>query len=213
MCFCAPVSFVASAALGAAGVGSLRKASRRERMLASIPVLFAIQQFIEGLQWLAPKPSLVSTALGYGFLLFAYLIWPTYIPVAIYRAEHDPKRRRYLRGLIGLGLVTSSYLFVVLLLIPLTISVHTHSIYYQVDAFHLNAPTAWMGVFVYIFVISASFLASSSRFLRWFGVAALVSAFVAWQLNESTFTSVWCFFAAALSGLIYFHFKRPAKNV
>jgi hypothetical protein len=49
VCFSATANFVGSAVLGAVGVVTLTKVKhRRELLFASLPVLFAIHQFIEG---------------------------------------------------------------------------------------------------------------------------------------------------------------------
>ena len=53
MCFSATANFVGSTALGAVGVVTLTKVKhRRELLFASLPLLFAIHQFIEGFVWL-----------------------------------------------------------------------------------------------------------------------------------------------------------------
>src|SRR5271156_4059038 len=53
MCFSAVANFVGSTALGAVGVVTLTKVKhRRELLFASLPILFAIHQFIEGFVWL-----------------------------------------------------------------------------------------------------------------------------------------------------------------
>ena len=53
MCFSATANFVGSAVLGAVGVVTLTKVKhRRELLFATLPILFAIHQFIEGFVWL-----------------------------------------------------------------------------------------------------------------------------------------------------------------
>ena len=79
MCFSAPVSFLASGGLAAIGGATIRRIRKRsEWFLVAIPFLFSIQQLIEGLQWIVPHPSFLSTILGYAFLLFAFLLLPYY---------------------------------------------------------------------------------------------------------------------------------------
>ena len=51
MCFSATANFVGSGALGAAGTVTLSRVKhRRELLFASLPLLFAIHQFIERIQ-------------------------------------------------------------------------------------------------------------------------------------------------------------------
>ena len=53
MCFSATANFVGSTALLGIGVVTLTKVKhRRELLFASLPILFAIHQFIEGFVWL-----------------------------------------------------------------------------------------------------------------------------------------------------------------
>ena len=50
MCFSATANFVGSGVLGAIGVVTLTKVKhKRELLFASLPTLFAVHQFIEGL--------------------------------------------------------------------------------------------------------------------------------------------------------------------
>jgi len=52
---------------------------------------------------------------------------------------------------------------------------------------------------------------SSHRCINAFGVSAFVLAIAAYQVSLTTFVSVWCFFAAVLSLLIYAHFSGPMQ--
>ena len=49
MCFSALASFTAAVFLGIVGVVGLMKAQRNEKMVAFIPLIFAVQQVCEGL--------------------------------------------------------------------------------------------------------------------------------------------------------------------
>src|SRR5690242_6586365 len=85
MCFSAPASFVASAALLPAGVYCIRAAFRKNRAylsLAAVPIFFSVQQFCEGLVWLGlgqDNESLVRTA-SIAYCYFAIAFWPFWIP-------------------------------------------------------------------------------------------------------------------------------------
>ena len=75
MCFSATANFVGSTALGAVGVVTLTKVKhRRELLFASLPLLFAIHQFIEGFVWLGLDGILSPTIthnMGAAFMLYA----------------------------------------------------------------------------------------------------------------------------------------------
>lgn len=208
MCFSAPVSFVTSGVLALTGVAAMRKAGKTpSRWYAAVPLLFSAQQFIEGLQWLAEKPSLCSTSLGYAFLVFAFLLWPFYFPFAALKLETDPARRRLLRGMTWFGLVGSLSLLAVLLVQPLTVAVTGNSIEYQIVV-----PFDMLGIFLYVVATCGSGLLSTHPGIRLFAGSVFLSFMVSILFYEITFTSVWCFFAAALSVLIYLDVCRPTRG-
>lgn len=199
MCFCATGSFVASGGLVVAGAVTLTVAQRKDWPLAVLPFIFALQQAIEGLQWLAPHPSASSLYLGYGYLFFAYLLWPVYLPFAIHHVEQIASRRRMLRWFVGGGALLSLILLGFLFVKPIGIQIRPLGIKYMIDV-----PFYVLGALWYVIVVCGSLFASSHRPLKWFGVATLFSALLAAVIFEQTFTSVWCFFSACLSIFIYF---------
>ncbi|MBI2046035.1 MAG: hypothetical protein HYT28_01260 [Parcubacteria group bacterium] len=209
MCFSAPVSFAASGVLAATGVGVIkRKPLRREILFAIIPFLFAFQQSIEGLQWLAIKQGEQSLFLGYVFLFFAFLIWPIYIPLSIYKMEETQKRARILRIFISAGVIATAYLLFILLKQPLEILVVGQSIQYLI-----NIPLGDIGAFAYLAIVAGGCFVSSDRHIRWFGSAILASFFITFFLFRVTLISTWCFFAAILSFMIYFHFVKKTSGL
>ena len=204
MCFSATASFTASAILAATGIVSVKQVKKKQDyFLASIPFLFGIQQFLEGLIWVFPDYGMFTLVLGYAFLFFAFLLWPTYIPLALWAHEPDAKRRCMLRFMILFGAFGTFYLLVTLLNQSLTVDVINHHVIYLIDVPYTRA-----GVVLYISVTTGSFLLSSKRFLQMFGLLALFSAAMSWMFYEQAFTSVWCFFAAFLSFFLYFYLRK-----
>jgi len=86
MCFSATASFVTGVSLSALGVATLKKAQRKVGVpFAMIPLLFGVQQIIEGMLWLsfrfdAPLLNVITT---YAFTLFSHVLWPIFVPFAI----------------------------------------------------------------------------------------------------------------------------------
>jgi hypothetical protein len=78
-------------------------------------------------------------------------------------------------------------------------------------SFHL--PFEHLVVGGYLFAVLAPLLASSSRFFRWFGVVIVISAVVAWLFFSFAFTSVWCFFAAIISAMLFAHVLFEKRNM
>ena len=74
MCFSAPASFIASGGLAVLGGVSFVTAKKEDKILAAIPILFAIQQFCEGIQWIYLNSGSSSLIAGYLFLFFAFIL-------------------------------------------------------------------------------------------------------------------------------------------
>ena len=111
MCFGPVASFSASAVLASFGVLILRNVrSPKELLFAAFPALFALQQLVEGALWLVlandAKPEAAVRVLSFGFLLFAYGLWPVLCPASVYAIEYDESRKKVLRFMILAGLTT-----------------------------------------------------------------------------------------------------------
>ncbi|MFA5186091.1 MAG: DUF6629 family protein [Patescibacteria group bacterium] len=208
MCFCASGSFAASGVLAVVGAATIAISQKEDRLIAAIPLVFAVQQAIEGFQWLAPHPGTSSLLLGYGFLIFAFIFWPAYLPLATYRVELDRRRRSILRWFIFVGALTSTYLLWALLAQPLRIFVHPFGIEYLI-----NLPLGLLGASWYLLATCGSLMASSRRSLQWFGAAAMFAALSSQAVFQSAFISVWCFFGALLSAFVFFMVKRKKRHL
>ncbi len=207
MCFSATASFVASGILSAGGVVTLTKVrSKREIPIAIVPLLFAVQQFMEGVQWLSDKPSTVSTVMAHAFLAFAFL-WPAYIPFSIFLIEPRPFRKKILSVLLGLGIAVSGFLLFRLIKNSITVSVVQNHIEY-----FINLPWTW-GLIPYTLAAAGSCLVSSYRMILWLGIGVLISFAASLIFYIYSFGSVWCFFSAILSLLVYFHFREKKMRV
>src|SRR3989344_2609319 len=112
MCFSPAASFIASGGLAAIGVSSYSIAPKNQKLIASIPFIFAIQQAVEGFQWLS-LDSNISPTFSYAFLFFALLFWPVYIPWIVFHL--DKKRHHLMEWLLGIGITLSLFLVTILL--------------------------------------------------------------------------------------------------
>lgn len=73
MCFSAISSFSASIIIGGIGVSTVKKTTaKKDTIFASIPIIFAIQQFCEGFIWLSI--SNLSFAEFQTFFTYAFFI-------------------------------------------------------------------------------------------------------------------------------------------
>lgn len=201
MCFSAPVSFGASAGLAAIGAVSLRAApSRSARWIAAMPLLFAAQQAVEGALWLHLEGTPWGqsfTPLATAFLFFAVFLWPVYVPLALRAVEPDPGRRRVMLALGALGAVVGTYLLAVVTFRPSGACIAGENLYYGVQVDSAIKPFA---PFAYLTVVLLPMAISSARGARWMALATAASFAFAAALFRVGFASVWCFFAAVLSG-------------
>src|SRR5688572_13898863 len=113
MCFSATASFTTGALLLVAGVSTWRMAaSALDRPLAAVPLLFGIQQVVEGLVWVGLEggPGPLQALLLQVYAFFSHVLWPAYIPIAAWLVELQRGRRRALAATAAGGLVLGSYL-------------------------------------------------------------------------------------------------------
>lgn len=204
MCFSATASFVASGALAVIGVETLRLASKKQRIIAIIPLIFAAHQALEGFQWLALGAGRVNSVAAYSFISIALVMWPVYLTLVIYLL--DKKRRKVLRWPLGVAILLALYYAALLITQPLEVRVIGHSIYYKINM--LYGPITGI---LYLFATGGSMLLSSHRAVRLFGVSAFASVMIAALFYVQTFASVWCFFAALLSSLIYVYIRQSKR--
>jgi len=83
--------------LSTIGVISLKQVKTASQIpFASIPLIFAAQQFTEGVLWLALPSStnlILQTITTYIFLFFAQVLWPIWVPFSILKLEMDKRKR------------------------------------------------------------------------------------------------------------------------
>lgn len=211
MCFSATASFVSGVALSAIGVATIKKAKTKEELpLAVVPLLFGIQQIAEGFVWLSfqyslPTLNVIST---YFYSLFAFVLWPMLIPFAVGKLETVPWRKKVILFLQFIGLGVGLYLLYAYGTSPVTSRIVNASIQYDNSRFYFV--TVAVG---YVAATVLSCLFSSHRLIRVLGFSTLLAGFVAYWMYVMSFASVWCFFSAILSVVIWLYFDREKKSV
>lgn len=214
MCFSATASFVTAVGLAPVGIVSLAMARRldpeRWQPLALLPILFAIQQALEGFVWLgldSPGASARLWMVSLAYLGFAYALWPVWIPWSALRLATDlltPGQQRLFRALSGLGGLLGASLWVPLLLDPGLINptVRGGSIDYQANP-HWAVTVGHLPVtLIYGLIVCLPLLLHPYRRLNLLGLALAVAFVVAQVAFLQAFSSVWCYFSAWLSILV-----------
>jgi hypothetical protein len=203
MCFSAPASFASGTVLATVGVICLKKKQdRSQTMLSAIPLIFSVQQFTEGFVWLLlddPDQGSLQAAINI-FLFFALVVWPSWVPLSILAIETKPVRRTLLGLLATVGVLISLL-----------------SVYYlfayrsgvEVKAFHLryilDAPAEIIGLLgiVYLTVTIIPLFLCSVPKVPLLGFLILFSHLITIGFFSDNVLSVWCFFSALMSVLIY----------
>ncbi len=204
MCFSASASFIASGALATLGGVSFVSAKKEDKILAAIPTMFSIQQFSEGIQWVYLNSGSSSFAAGYLFLLFAFILWPIYVPLAVFLL--DKKERKILGWFVLVGIIVALYFSVILITGPLGINKVSSCISYS-----FNFPFMDFVILAYLSAVVGSLCISSLKIFRYFGIVVGFLGLVSWLFFEFTFTSVWCFFAAIVSLMFFFYIRYKRK--
>ena len=207
MCFSATASFSAGVVLLWLGTLTLRSALfshlRRDLPFAAIPLLFAIQQLIEGVIWLtfSYEAPLLNSVMTHVYSFFSHVLWPVYVPVAVLLMEPAGWRRRALVAFVAAGAAVGAYLLYVLVAFPVVSRPTGQHIEYV-------SPHFFAAVTMTLYLVSTALspLLSTHRLVKLFGVLALLSFGAAYAFYATWFISVWCFLAALLSAVIYLHF-------
>jgi len=216
MCFSATGSFALSGILIGIGAASVvRSASPSHRMLAAAPILFGAQQAAEGVVWLtvgAPSDAMVQRLAVDVFLGFALVVWPLWVPLSLQRLERDAGRRRILTGLCWFAGIVSASAAVLLSRWQSFAQVAGHSLRYDYPGTS-NAALHLLLVLAYIVSTVLPFFVSTSKLARTLGLTLVLSVVAAALIRREALTSVWCFFAAILSGVIFLAVNRVQEPI
>ena len=204
MCFSPLASFIGGAVISSIGIATIRKVHKPSQVLfAAIPLFFGFQQVAEGLLWLALKKTglddleKVSSNI---FLIMADVIWPVMIPLSVLFLENSSRKRKILFVFLSIGVVLSLYYSWCLL---------TFDVTPRIKGFHIQYDTGFprsLAMVAFLFYLTATIpplFISSTRRMYLFGILATISCFVTGIFYTQYLTSVWCFFAALISVVIY----------
>lgn len=175
-----------------------------------MPIVFAIQQSIEGLLWLnlplAPDGP-VATRLTLLFLLLAEVWWPLYVPAMMLLVEPDARRRRLMLPWLVAGLGVAAYLLWGIVMRPHGARILSgHVVYVTEHQFPFAVGLA------YLAATCLPLLMSTHRAVVILGVIVLTGCVTAYAFYWESFVSVWCFFGASASAVILFHFEQASRH-
>jgi len=211
MCFSPEASLVASAFLAIMSIANFVKikyqglVSRKKMALLLVPVGFAVQQLCEGLVWLSLLHNYSTLTLNiatYGFMFFAFIFWPAYIPWCMCYLETNEIRKDVLNGFSWIGSVLALILLLRLMYYGVVAQLANCHIMYNSGMADWSVITIIMMV-MYLLVTVGSLLVSSFPGMRKLGVLVGFAYLVAYLFYLNFLISVWCFFAAIISLVLY----------
>lgn len=220
MCFSATASFALGGALIPTGAYALSKARRSENNwmpFAVYPMAFGIQQVFEGFVWLGltTENTAMTELAARGFMFFSHFFWLFWVPLSVWLIEDDRIRSRMMAVLCGLGTLLGLAIYLPVLVFPesLTVSIVSLSIDYDVA---LNMKTEFnVGAIrlAYGAIIIGALILSSDRRIQIFGGLVAASLVVTSLFYDYALISVWCFFAAVLSGYLVLVIAQDQRSV
>ena len=176
---------------------------------AAIPLFFAVHQAIEGMIWLEIRAGdAVPPALKLSWLFIAQIFWPFFTPLSVLLMEPAGRRRQALIALLVAGLIVSGVLFSILLRHHYSVVVAQGSLRYSTD---LEVEKEITGL--YLLATTAPLLLSGYRYVLLFGVAVLAGSMATQIIFAYAGQSVWCFFAAICSALVYLHIREIKQDL
>lgn len=213
MCFSPEASFAGGVIISTIGAVTITKVHKSSQLVfASIPLFFGIQQIAEGFVWLALQNQdliIMQKISTYMFLIMALVIWPAMIPLSILQMEEKKGKRKILTFLVVPGIVLSFYYSFCLL---------SFSVYPQIDGYHIlyknGFPRALSNpaFIVYLIVTITPLFISSIKKTWLMGILMTLSCLVTAIFFRQFMTSVWCFFAALISGVIFWILSDSKKS-
>ena len=193
------------------GVDALRHVrQRRELPIAALPVLLGVHQLVETFVWWQLQGH-VSAGVGHAatiaYLFIAFVMVPVYVPFAIRSIELEPARRALMLPFIALGAVVATVLLVSLIRDPVSVSLETRHL-----AYNIGVPYGALIVAAYIVATCGSLLVSGYRYIVVFGLINLPVIALLAISARSGFASLWCAWAAVTSTLIAAYLRQRPED-
>lgn len=216
MCFSATASFTAAGVLATVGCLSIKAASSPQlRLMALIPLFFAVQQLFEGITWITLTPELINSIFHiigiYGFLFFAGIFWPIWIPFTLFQLERNSFRKSLFKVNLAIGAFVAACIGLIMLVIGQEAEILAQHISYPLlsNSFnHYLVSDTGTGYFflmgLYVWVVVGSCFISTVPYLWHFGLLTGLAFVITQMFYAYAFESIWCYFAAIISGLIFF---------
>ena len=219
MCFSATASFAASLVLIPVGIYCVKHEFDQEktyRAIALLPLIFGIQQLLEGFVWLDFELEGKDNRLpALGFMFFSHLFWLVWIPFACYVAESSRVKRNIFIIFSAVGAAHGLIMYLPLLFNPewLVVELVKQSIDYKATLLYDDYIPRIVVRVIYAIIVLIPLLLVSDRYIRIFGVLVAISVLVSTVVFAYAFISIWCYFAAVLSLYIFVMLVHKSRHL
>jgi len=198
-------NFTLAGVLLVIGALTLKKVSRpAELVFASLPLLFGLHQFTQGLVWLGLYDMASTRTLHVASMLFVFYaqaILPFWVPLAIWLLEPRGSRRHSIAALLVVGGLLMAYVAWGLSQTPTQVFISHYSLVY----FNPHTEHLWVAL-VYVLTTCGSLILSRSVAIQLFGWLNLIGLLAVYLIARYSFTALWCLYAALVSVILYLHF-------
>lgn len=214
MCFSAGASFTAGVLLTFTGTETIRKVHKPSQIgFAGIPLFFGIQQFVEGVLWLAitkPQFAGLQAVMTTIFLIMAQIVWPILVPLSVLLMERHKLRKRILIFLLAVGAAVALYFAYSLIFF------HAHA---EISFLHIayisdnKDQFGLIPIALYLIATLTPFFVSSIKHTHILGIIIGISFIISYVFFTKYLISVWCFFAAVVSFIIFYTIRDGHKKM
>lgn len=213
MCFSPEASFTGGVLIFSIGIATVKNVHNPNQMIfAIIPLFFGIQQITEGFLWLSlqnPDFPNIQKLTSTIFLIMAEVLWPMIIPLSVLLLEENKSKKRILWAFLAMGILLSSYYAYCLLNFTVNPKIVNYHIQYNNDF-----PIAFrnLAFAVYLIATISPLFVSSIKRMHYLGILMFLSCLISALFFMQYLTSVWCFFAAFISVVIFWILKDSKKT-
>lgn len=219
MCFSAEASFTAAALLiplGGLAVVRAAKVAPKYTPLCALPLLFGLQQAMEGMVWVAgggPDAAWVER-FSLAYMFFSWIAWPVWVPVSVYFLEPPRRRPLYIAFAVG-GAMLGGVQYIPYFAHEgwLTTTFLANAISYG-DTQLLDAlMTREATYLLYLVFIIMPLIVSSDRAARVFGALVTLVLAITYFFFSYAYISVFCMGGAIMSSyLVWMIFRKGADT-
>jgi hypothetical protein len=213
MCFSAEASFVGGIVISAIGIATVREIHKPSQLLfASIPLFFGAQQITEGFLWLTiphPEFAMIQKISTHLFLLMAEVLWPLIIPLSVLFMEKEKGRKQILWIFLIMGIIVALYYTFCLAFLTVRPQIMGYHIHYKSD---FPESLAIIAFIIYLLATIPPLFISSIKRTKYLGILMFSSCVVTAIFFTQFLTSVWCFFAALISAVIFWILRDSKRK-